>query len=73
MLIVKQASVKEQKGAAACYLTVCPRWYFKPASGSELDEAARVGVAPDEGGFRGVMLEGHSSVSLFLQSTAEQI
>lgn len=39
----------EGKGAAACDHTACTRWYFKPASGSELDEAAGVGVAPDGG------------------------
>lgn len=61
--------MKEGKGTAACYHTVCAGWYFKPASGSELDEAARVGVAPGGGraaggGAGGVVLEGHSSLSL---------
>lgn len=41
------------KGTAAHYPTVYPRRYFKPASGSELDEVSWVGGVPDrEGGYR---------------------
>lgn len=75
VLILKAACVKEGKGTAACYHTVCAGGYFKPASGSELDEAARVGVAP--GGGRAaptaaaVSCWRDTQVFHFLQSTAE--
>lgn len=76
ILLLKQARVKEGKGTAACYHTVCARWYFKPASGSELDEAARVGVAPDEGegeaaAAAAVSCWRNTQVFPLLQSTAE--
>lgn len=72
-----QARVKDGKGAAACHLTVCARWYFKPASGSELDGAAVVGVAPDSGrcggavGVAVVFCWRNTQVFDLLQSTAE--
>lgn len=43
----------EGKGTAACYQTVWALWYFKPASGPELNGAAGVGVAPDRGKEKG--------------------
>lgn len=72
VLVLKQR-VKEGKGTAACYQTVCARWYFKTASGSELDQAAGVGVSPDEGEGGRVAVSRWRSTQVFhfVQATVE--
>lgn len=69
VLILKRARVRECQGTAARYQTVCARWYFKPASGLELDDAGHVGVAPGRGW--GVSCRRNTQVFQFPKSSAE--